>query len=787
MLTDRLIPSRVVDSLTPTRYAITLPAPPEGPLYLEDVDLRNVRRLHGPFLRNHPAGRPHTAEPIDWPSLGREHRRKEAERTARAIGKWRRSRRLSGRAAATPHPFPSPPPVALEVDRDALYRVTYDDLRQAGFDLFGVPARALALLHGEEPVPIRLSSPGPFGPGAYFEFFGEGARSRYTETNVYRLVVDPKRARRIPSVPASPWQGTTIESTYRAHLVYHRDRGYSFSSPIGDPWYDTRFLAIGEPVSETFTFEIGDLAAQGEGATLFLQFWGASQWPILPDHHLRVALNGTPIHEGSFDGLTPYAVTVDLPAGRLREGENQLTVTVPGDTGAPWDLLYFDHFEVTFPRHLRAQGGQLTFEGMGAAFRVTGLPSPEIVLYRKRGGNVARLTGYTLERTSEGWRVTFRGGKSGATYTVASVETLPRPRIVPAVPPVPLTPGKADLLVISHPDFLDDLAPWIAARSAQGLSLRVADVSQVYARFSGGVVDPEAIRRMIAWAVENLGIDTVLLVGGDTYDYHDHLGLGSISFIPTFYVATDPIVRFTPSDTHFTLLDDDLVPDVAIGRLPVRSSEEARRLIGKILAFEAKGGARSALLIADEDDAGVSFRDASERFAATLPPEWTVERAYLEGGNVAEMRARILEAIEGGVTLTSFIGHSGPSVWSFQGLFSAEDAVALTNEGDPTVVAQWGCWNTYFVDPRANTMAHAFLLAGSQGAAAVLGAATLTSAAAEETLGETMMPLLVTNGMPLGQAVVAAKREIARTHPKMLDVLFGWTLLGDPTLSIDPR
>ncbi|RMD97717.1 MAG: hypothetical protein D6812_14690, partial [Deltaproteobacteria bacterium] len=341
--------------------------------------------------------------------------------------------------------------------------------------------------------------------------------------------------------------------------------------------------------------------------------------------------------------------------------------------------------------------------------------------------------------------------------------------------------------VISHPDFLDDLAPWIAARSAQGLSLRVADVSQVYARFSGGVVDPEAIRRMIAWAVENLGIEAVLLVGGDTYDYHDDLGLGSISFIPTFYVATDPIVRFTPSDTHFTLLDDDLAPDVAIGRLPVRSSEEARRLIDKILAFEAKGGAPSALLVADEDDAGVSFTEASERFAATLPPEWMVERAYLEGGDVAQMRARIFDTIEGGVTLTSFIGHSGPSLWSFQGLFSAEDAVALTNAGDPTVVAQWGCWNTYFVEPRSNTMAHAFLLAGPQGAAAVLGAATLTSAAAEETLGDAMMPLLVTTGMPVGRAIMAAKGEIARTHPKMLDVLFGWTLLGDPTLSIDPR
>ena len=44
----------------------------------------------------------------------------------------------------------------------------------------------------------------------------------------------------------------------------------------------------------------------------------------------------------------------------------------------------------------------------------------------------------------------------------------------------------------------------------------------------------------------------------------------------------------------------------------------------------------------------------------------------------------------------------------------------------PSLVIQWGCWNTYHVAPEYDTLAHRLLLAGPQGAAAVVGSSTLT-------------------------------------------------------------
>ena len=139
-----------------------------------------------------------------------------------------------------------------------------------------------------------------------------------------------------------------------------------------------------------------------------------------------------------------------------------------------------------------------------------------------------------------------------------------------------------------------------------------------------------------------------------------------------------------------------------------------------------------------------------------------------------------------GVALVSFTGHSGPTSWTFSNLFNTSDAAALTNTGKPFVVVQWGCWNTYYVDPVNNYLVQKFLFSGDRGAAAVLGASTLTDSGSEEMLGALLTPRLVIPGLPVGQALQESKSELARTHPELLDVLLGWSLMGDPALVIQP-
>ena len=79
------------------------------------------------------------------------------------------------------------------------------------------------------------------------------------------------------------------------------------------------------------------------------------------------------------------------------------------------------------------------------------------------------------------------------------------------------------------------------------------------------------------------------------------------------------------------------------------------------------------------------------------------------------------------------------------------------------MVTQWGCWNTYYVSPFAESLSHSLMLSGDRGAAAVLGASTLTEAAHETEFGKRLFGVggLANGGTTIGDAVLRTKRDIA--------------------------
>mgnify|MGYP000942694172 CR=1 FL=1 len=183
----------------------------------------------------------------------------------------------------------------------------------------------------------------------------------------------------------------------------------------------------------------------------------------------------------------------------------------------------------------------------------------------------------------------------------------------------------------------------------------------------------------------------------------------------------------------------------------------------------------------------IKFKNDAELLIDMMPQTWKDNidldsKAYFDDDGLAVAKSKIINKINQGVALTSFIGHSGPRDWSFSRMFSAPDALLLNNVNTPTLVTQWGCWNTYFVSPQEDTMAHAFMLNQNGGAASVLGASTLTKAEHEKELAQLVLTYLTHDQMTLGDAVTLAKRQYALINPDALDVILGWNILGDPTL-----
>jgi Peptidase family C25 len=280
----------------------------------------------------------------------------------------------------------------------------------------------------------------------------------------------------------------------------------------------------------------------------------------------------------------------------------------------------------------------------------------------------------------------------------------------------------------------------------------------------------------------------VLLVGGDTYDYKGYTSNSAISFIPTVYGRTHAVVNYAPLDSAFADINGDGRADVAVGRFPVRTLAEARNAVSKTLAYTSNTPGGRALMISDRESSGFNFRDMNNSFGDGLGAAWNKLVIALDSyavGATVQARADVAAAINQGVSLVSFFGHSSPSSWTREGLLTANtvNGGMFSNSTMPTVVTQWGCWATYFVDPTYNTISHALLLQNAGGAAAMLGASGLTDVSSDIAFANRLLPKLG-NGERMGDALKQSQLELQATQPTPIDVTRGGTLLGDPALKV---
>ncbi len=158
----------------------------------------------------------------------------------------------------------------------------------------------------------------------------------------------------------------------------------------------------------------------------------------------------------------------------------------------------------------------------------------------------------------------------------------------------------------------------------------VVTTEAIYAAYSDHAPDPRALQRYVTSYGRNFR--NVLLVGGDSYDPYDYLGLGSISFVPSFYQRINEFVAFGPTDELVVDRDSDRIPDLPIGRLPVRTLADLEAVIAKMWAWQNSLGTRQALVSAGKSDNGTS----SELFAinstyeTALGSGWTTVTATVD-------------------------------------------------------------------------------------------------------------------------------------------------------------
>lgn len=666
----------------------------------------------------------------------------------------------------------------LLVNQTGMYRVAYEDLKAAGLDLVGIRSTEIALTLRGNPVPIYLSNSRSFGPGEYLDFYGQALDTLYTDTNVYQIQINRKLASRISVIKAIPGANQP-QRYYIEELLHQENTAYDVASPTGDPWYHSRILVDSKPNQWDYAVQLDNFVPGEAPVSISVQAYGATSFSVNPDHHLQILFNSQVVTDNTFDGTELVNIEAnDLPAV---PGGNTISFYLPADTGANFDAVNLESYKITFPRAFVAQQGKLEFTSTGDVFKVSGFESPDIVAYRITEDTPVQLTQISAQVENGEYSISFAGTTSPDTYWVSNVNSLLKPNIVRGRQNIDITSQPVNYIMISHPDFIDGLTLLVERRLSQGYSVKVVNVEDIYEQFSYGIFDPQAIRDYLTHAYYNMGTQYVLLVGGDSYDYKDYFGLGNLSFIPTFYTATDQYSRFAPADPLFSEVTGDIIPDLALGRFPVRNTTELNAVISKTLAYEQKEYQYQSVFSSDK-----YFSRYSDNWASFLSEEWSAEFANLDQMTTTDARNVLFQEINNGTTLVNYFGHSSPIVWTYSGLLNVNDIPNLENIGKPFVVAQYGCWNTYFVNPRQESLGQSFLLSENRGAAAVLGSTSNNYLHSQNYLGQYLTPKLATPGMTIGQALLNAKQEMAAAMPAYLEIEFGWTILGDPTLVMQP-
>jgi hypothetical protein len=534
------------------------------------------------------------------------------------------------------------------------------------------------------------------------------------------------------------------------------------------------------PSTASYPFTVDHVSATRAGR-LSVDLQGASDFEGVVDHHVRVSVNGTVVGEATWDGKTVQTVDVAVPAGLLREGENALGLEDVGDTGASYSMVFLDRFRVEYPRRLVATDGTLRgrFEDAGQV-AVEGLAGSGVVLLdttdtpRWLRGAVA---------TSAGLSFAVEAGRS---YLATSSVLHPA---VHLIPPSGLRSARnqADYLLVAPQAFLGAAEPLLARRRSEGLATKAVSVEEIYEQFGHGEAGPEAVKEFLEYAYQGWSrpsVRYVLLLGDASYDPKAYLGSGTTNWIPGYPVRTSYL--WTVSDPAYASVNgEDLVPDVAVGRLSASSVEEAERLVAKVLAYEDGGGdlGGRAVLVSDNADGAGNFEAEADDIASTVLGGRSAEKIYYshEGANT---RSRIVSAFDEGASFLSYVGHGGTAIWASENIFNDWDVASLAPQSRQPFLMTMNCLNGFFHFPGMNSLAEELLKAEGRGAIAAFSPSGLSVDEPAHLYHKAVLEeILSGRHARLGDAILAAQEDYASSGalPELLSI---YHLLGDPALRL---
>ncbi len=262
-----------------------------------------------------------------------------------------------------------------------------------------------------------------------------------------------------------------------------------------------------------------------------------------------------------------------------------------------------------------------------------------------------------------------------------------------------------DLLIITPPDFINQAIALKNHKLSQGISTKIALTQQVYNEFSHGRKDITALRDYTKYLYDHAELKHLLLFGKGTYDYKN-LDKKNNSFVPIYQSrnSLNPLETYG-SDDYLGFLEEeegeweesllgDHTLDVGVGRLPIKSIDDAIAVVNKIKKYHTSltvgNWRKKVYFIAENGDSNIHQRDA-ERLSTLIDtthsafdPQKIYIDAYpieaLPGGTKAPLvNKSILKAFDEGAFIINYTGHGNENQWAKSNVFNKDMIRTLDN------------------------------------------------------------------------------------------------------------
>jgi len=738
--------------------------------------------------------------------------------------RWRSTENRGAARMAQVGLLPETGMVRLTVRSNGLYRVRGEDLEQVGIDLGAVDPAQIRLLYGggnslglamrvasgttlrEIGAVVEDGGDGRFDAQDFILFYGEAPerwdyrnlsgyfwrRNLYTQDNVYwvDLVGAPTAAR-------APERSGALDNVPDGIIEQYRERIHEEDERLilrqleginsGYDWYWDVFNGK----ARNFTFVINDAVADIP-TSIRVAFFGWTN----ELHLFDLRWNDEEIGRYSFTRSAPDTIVAQATAGAT-EGLNQL-----GLFHRDLNATRLDWYEVDFVRRLVAHSGTLTFDwasvddggfdidadgdgGIGQ-FQLSGFAAdegaPRIFDITDDLQEIVDFD-YDPSTGSVTFQDRFSGQGRAPRYVASQPSRWKRPAAIVRDTQQRLrsSDNRADYLIISHAEFLpaaQRLAEWRALDDRFGppfLTMTV-DVQDIYDEFSGGLVDPMAIRAFVGHAVDNWAVPPVFvtLFGDGTYDYKNNSGVSHANWIPPYQDGES-----TYDEWYVRTRGLDRVPDAAIGRLSVQSLEEAEAMVDKIIAYDRDpetGPWQAQILLVADDVTNPSSPKQFESYFVTdaefvarrdMPTDLDMTKLYigsyeLSGRTKPKARDEFIRLLNKGALILTYLGHGNPSVLAHEQIFLLSRDIGSVDNGRRlpfiyTAASQVGV----FDDPNRESMPETLVKKSDGGAIGFIAATRVGFHNSNVLLARRFHQQMYRSGrddVPLGLALMEAKQ-----------------------------